>query len=1134
MNRIAQSILIIIFLVFYFQKSSAQNIEINEFCTKNDNVVCDDDYNQFVDWIELYNPGQEVVNLSGYFLSDDSLQVTKWEFPANTTIGINSYLIVWADDKNTSLNGIHTNFKLSSDGGYICIYDPDTKILDQIEYEEQYKNISYGKAASGMAWFSSPTPLAANTTTAFYSSQRNESPEFSISSGFYNPDTELILNSNTGNITIRFTTDGSPPNESSQAYTEPIILTEITVIRAKAFGELLPSEEISHSYLIEVDKDIPVVSLIINPDFLWDFDIGIFNDSLISQRTEWERASMFQYFKANDLAFETENNIRLFGATAYLLPQKSFAVLTDSEIEYQIFDSKPLPVFDSFIMRSSSDDWSKTMFRDGMVHTIVQDKLNIDYQGYQPTVLYINGEYFGIFNLREKLNEDYLKNNHGVDKDSIDLIKLNYWKFGVEVLAGSAETFNNLIDYVNNNDLTDDQVFEGVSEFLDVDNYTNYVTTQICIGNRSYNHNIKTWRQNNMIDGFKWLIYDTDRSFMDSWRDIFQQVYDDDPIFNKLLNNLNYRNHYLQQTASHMNVTFRKSYIDHMIDSLGGNIESEMPYHIERWAPYGGVESMANWGWQKFLMSKYIKEIKDSLFIRLNDFYDLDGMISVNLKKSHPNGGKIYIEDILIPYNDSVHSYFKNIPVKLVAIANLGYDFVDWEGISTEDSLYFTFNSNQELHARFEPNCDLPSVITEDAMLLKTCSPYLINEDMVIETGATLYCEPGVEIILGENIEILVKGSISLIGTENEPVLIKGQEGEDWKYIKSDFGNIHLSSVELYSGEKAISFTGGNLFVENSTFYESDKDDNDFISGSLAEVIFRNNVFYGQADNNKRDCIDCKEIPSGEFTDNIFYDVSDDCIDIGNNSTNITIENNEMYNCKSMGISIGESTEAILYRNIIAHCDGGIQVHTDAIAHITNNTLYDNEIGIRCFHNDNNPNSGGSAIVSNTIFSECTYNYLVQPNSSISINYSLSDNTLHTGTGNLIDNPIFVNPDANNFNLQEGSPCIDAGNPLAPNDPDFTRSDIGARYFDQNNIISDSEKSLSVYPNPFTGTLNIEIINGEPLMKIEVYDLTGELVYTRSEIDQSKQSITISEKGLMILSITDTSENVYFYKIISQ
>ena len=220
------------------------------------------------------------------------------------------------------------------------------------------------------------------------------------------------------------------------------------------------------------------------------------------------------------MKFETINNIRLFGNTAYLLPQKSLAVFADDPINFQIFDNKTLSTFDSFVMRSSSDDWNQTMFSDGLTHTIISEKLEIDYLSFLPTVLYINGEYFGIHNLREKYNEDYLQSNHGVDKDKIDFLNLYYPGLWFEVIAGSGGKYIQLLDYLNNNDITDEDVFAGVSDFLDIDNYTNYIITQIYIGNGSYNHNIKTWRRNDTIDGFKWLIFDTDRGFTESWRNI--------------------------------------------------------------------------------------------------------------------------------------------------------------------------------------------------------------------------------------------------------------------------------------------------------------------------------------------------------------------------------------------------------------------------------------------------------------------------------------------------------------------------------------------------------------------------------------------------------------------------------------
>ena len=131
----------IILLVFcFFRSLSAQNISISEICTKNNNIIPDGDYNQFVDWIELSNSNSSVVNISGYFISDDPNEKSKWKFPAGSHIDPNNYLIIWADDKNVINNNHHANFKLSSNSGFVCISDPDTNLIDMLEYEDQYEN----------------------------------------------------------------------------------------------------------------------------------------------------------------------------------------------------------------------------------------------------------------------------------------------------------------------------------------------------------------------------------------------------------------------------------------------------------------------------------------------------------------------------------------------------------------------------------------------------------------------------------------------------------------------------------------------------------------------------------------------------------------------------------------------------------------------------------------------------------------------------------------------------------------------------------------------------------------------------------------------------------------------------------
>ena len=1113
----------------------AQNITIHEICAKNKNIICDGDFVQFVDWIEIKNHEPSHLNITGYFLTDDTTIKTKWQFPNTTILYADSLLLVWADGKNTFENDRHASFKLSASSGLVALYDPDTILVDIIEYDEQFADISFGKSENGLAYFAIPTPGHTNTTQPYYSSERENIPALSIPSGFYPYNTTLFLEGDISTDEIRYTTDGTFPRISSDVYSDGIVMTGHTVVRARVFGNKLPSEEISASYFIDLNKSFPVVSLIISPDFLWSDSIGIFYDEEVEKRSEWERSSKIEYFIDQSMGFETENEIRLFGATAMLLPQKSFSVFMNDHLNFQIFKNKDLADFDSFILRSSSDDWNSTLFRDGFVHSMVQEKLAIDFQAYQPTVLYINGEYYGIFNLREKINEDYLKNNHGINKDNIDLLYFNYWENSVEELAGSSEKYVELINFLDSHDMTNNEEFAGIHQYLDLENYTNYITSQIYIGNRSFNHNVKAWRKNDVEDGFKWLIYDTDRSYQDSWREIFLQIYNADTVLSQILENESYRNHFLQQTCSHINATYRKSYADFMIDSLKNTLEPEMPFHIEKWGPLGGIPSMDAWNNNIQLMKDFSTERKDTLLLRLNEFFNLEGQVSVHLTKSPPKGGHVYIENILIPYHDSIHTYFKNIPVSLVARPNLGYSFLDWENISTGDSIIYAFASDETLNARFEAQCTIPDTINEDAIFLLDCSPYYINHDIVVKQGKTLYCEPGVELYLSEGTRLIVYGKISFTGNESNPITLKGQDNQTWKYIHVENGTLQFSYVECWAGEKAISFSGeSDINVSHCTFYESNIDLQDLISGNTAYVSFTDNMFYGNPSNTKKDCIDCDGISGGFFSNNIFRDVSDDCIDIGTLSSDVTIMNNEFYNCQSFGISVGEGSMANIYRNILAHNFGAVQVHTDAEVMVVNNTFFDNGTGIQCFHYDNTPNTGGKAYVLNTIFSTSGEDYSLQSNSVIELSYSLSDTELHTGEGNQMADPLFKDALNDNFNLTMGSPCIDAGDEESDPDPDGTRADIGALYFDKDSAIIDVEESVSVYPNPFINNFTIRFNNNAFVKEIRGYNILGEVVLSETGNREKTQFITTSAKGLVFLFITDTDGHRYVVKIVAK
>ena len=947
---------------------NAQDILINEFGAKNNHIIADPDFVQFADWIELFNPTGTNLNLNNYYITDDPENITKWQFPTGTGLQAQHYLVIWADDMDKNYDALHTNFKLSASEGWIGIYDQFFNLVHEVNYTDQFADISFGLENDDWVYFGNPTPGTANNTGNI-SPERMAKPVFSLSDGFYASNTTLEIFNPSESGDIHYTLDGSFPTSLSFIYNEPLVLTENTIVRAKVFGSKLPGPESTGTFFIDIEKDLPVVSLTIDPTFLWDFDIGIFEDSLIGMRKEWERFSNIKYFINEEKVFDVENDIRLFGATAFLLPQKSIAFFPDDNITYPLFNQCPVEEFESLVLRSSSDDWIFTMFKDGFIQTLVGQNLPIDYQAYQPTVMYINGDYFGIYNLREKLNEDYLKHHHNVDDDEIDLLKLNYWGYDITVLAGSAETYFNFLDFLQTNNLADDAVFALVENFLDLDNYTHYIITQIYIGNPSYKHNIKTWRKNTSEDGFKWLIYDTDRGYFDSSKEIFLDIYDNDTVLNRILENESYRNHFLQQTCAHINTTFRKSTVEILVDSLKSNIENEMPTHIQRWAPVGGIPSMPAWYEGIQLIDEFANNRKDTLLKRLNDFYSLDGLVNIQLHKSYENGGRVFMEGVEIRFQDSIHTFFKNVPLKLVAIPNPGYSFIGWEGISSNDSVVVSFSADTLLHAIFHPGCLVPEIITEDYEFTQSCSPYFIDDVVTVQNDASVFCEAGVELNFGEGAGFLIQGSVSFSGSLENPIVIKGEEEGTWNYIEVNGGELNLDHVHIYSGQQALKIDAeSKVVITNADFYESSVNASDLISAMHSTIDIRNCRFFGDTNNTKKDGINCDSISSGIFNNNVFYNFSDDGINIGNNSQNVTLNGNQLFNCQGMGISVGKNSEAFVSRNIVSNCFGGIHVYTGAHAVLHNNTLYNNEVGVQAYLSDNTPGSGGNAEIVNTIF----------------------------------------------------------------------------------------------------------------------------------------------------------------------
>src|SRR5690554_4827980 len=347
-----------IFFIIYLINSTNINFKevyINEVMADNQNTLSDYD-NDFSDWIELYNPNDKDINLHGYYLTDNELDLTKWKFPKNSRISAKDYKIIFASGKNKiySNSELHTNFKISSYGETLLLVAPDKNtIIDSVNICRLGVDASFGRAdEDGDKW-----QIYSKSLVSPGKSNQNSTKvpiiTFSHESGFYQEGFTLKLNSIEDSI-IYYTLDGSEPNENSYIYKDSINIDENTsekilsaeyselinwyepnddvksakVVRAVAIKKGLKSEIVTKTYFVnrEIKNDIPYISLSTNKEFLLDKDIGLFYSdkdkrNYYERGKAWERYGHIEFFNENnELAFSDEIAYRVHGGASRSAP----------------------------------------------------------------------------------------------------------------------------------------------------------------------------------------------------------------------------------------------------------------------------------------------------------------------------------------------------------------------------------------------------------------------------------------------------------------------------------------------------------------------------------------------------------------------------------------------------------------------------------------------------------------------------------------------------------------------------------------------------------------------------------------------------------------------------------------------
>jgi hypothetical protein len=597
--------------------------------------------------------------------------------------------------------GIHANFKLSSQGENIFLSYQGI-VRDSFRVERTQVNHSTGRITDGgevIGLFAVATPGSSNQTSAGYEQGYADAPRMNIPAGFYTSTVNISLSSPEPNVVIRYTLDGNEPNESSSLFTSDIRIQSTKSLRARSYvtGKL-PSDIATSTYFINDTYSIPVLSVNANHADVFGPG-GIF--------TRWEQTfdvpSYVEYFEKDQLlVFRQFTGMQVDGGAggSRHLPQHSFRIepgngaLGDGDAKHKLMHRRPnRDNFPSFYIRNGSNQHLKLFYKDGLQVTALGRNTYTYYSAYHPLAVYINGNFFGIYEFREKINDDYLVDNYGMNIDSLDFLGVSYFKGQqLEALRGSIEPFLN--DYRNFIQLnpSSNNFMETVESFLDIQSYTDYIIAESWVGNNDWPfNNIKLFRCKSTGFKWRWAINDLEwalnpNGWTSSSFDHIQYMNNQSTgnyytaFWFNMMKNPDYKAYFVNRFADLMNTNYHFSQIGPLENEFFNEVFPEMEHQYSRWGS-GNVNSQLN-NFSSFhqIFREELSKRSDFVRTHLINHFNLRRTVNVVLNVDPPEAGAIQISTVVPSKYPWEGIYFQRVEVEVTALPNLGYSFDRWDG----------------------------------------------------------------------------------------------------------------------------------------------------------------------------------------------------------------------------------------------------------------------------------------------------------------------------------------------------------------------------------------------------------------------------------------------------------------------
>lgn len=508
----------------------------------------DDSY----DWVEIRNTTSGDVNLSGWGLSDKATTPRKWQFPSGTVLRADSCMRVFLSGLDGKQNGeLHTGFSLSLDTSETLVLSTaDGTVIDRVSFPTQYTGVPYGRldGKDGFYYLTQATPGMVNNVNGY--PNRMKPVSFTVEGGiFHIGDSVTVELSSSDGGDIYYTLDCSDPDPANfggrtfeagrddvnnhtvtYRYSGPITFSDNTVVRAVCVKDGLMTSVINtQSYLFIGDQTLQVVSLVTSPENLWDYNTGIYVSGPNAEEEfpygkdgeganfwmDWTRSGNVELYDTDSAKILNQGvDLKLHGNYSRAYREKAFKIYASGEYGSNRFFGKLFPNRDyteykSFLLRAGGQDYQWTHFRDSVLQTLA-DGTSVMHQDTNAVALYLNGTYWGQYNMREHITPYSVCQWEGWDDkvaDSMDMLSDYY-----VLVHGSRSEFMKLREWIEENGIDTDEKLAYVGQFIDLENFKEFIAIQIFVSDEDY-QNTKMYKSKLTDNKWRFILFDLDMTF---------------------------------------------------------------------------------------------------------------------------------------------------------------------------------------------------------------------------------------------------------------------------------------------------------------------------------------------------------------------------------------------------------------------------------------------------------------------------------------------------------------------------------------------------------------------------------------------------------------------------------------------